>query len=323
MSQRRAAILAAIVLTYLAPLSGQDLALAPAGKARVPTQEGFRPRGYYSGDPLPPRTVYLSFDDGPWDFTSDILDVLAEEGVHATFFLNSYDKDNPAHGDPGANVLLRYADTLRRMVREGHAIGNHTYSHQDLARLDATGIAFQLDTLERDLRQVLGSETPVIHLIRPPFGSPWLGDWNSPEQRRRVGQILARRGLVMMWTIGWDSSDSSDWAPGEWFEKNSAKYKPGGPAYELKVQREAQRILKRADGEASGVILMHDTHPTSRDVLKALIEELKRRGYSFGTLEDYARWRWGKGAFDNPPHPARPLPLPAEPPSLPGAGSEG
>lgn len=43
---------------------------------------------------------------------------------------------------------------------------------------------------------------------------------------------------------------------------------------------------------------MHDTHPTSRGVLKSLIEALKARGYSFATLEDYCLWRWGPGVFD-------------------------
>ena len=102
----------------------------------------------------------------------------------------------------------------------------------------------------------------------------------------------------MLWTIGWDSSDSADWAPGEWFERSSRRYHPGGAKYKTKMQREDDRILRRADGRTSGVILMHDTHPTSRDVLKGLIEELKRRGYGFSTLEDYCRWRWGDHVFD-------------------------
>jgi peptidoglycan/xylan/chitin deacetylase (PgdA/CDA1 family) len=63
------------------------------------------------------------------------------------------------------------------------------------------------------------------------------------------------------------------------------------------MQRKMDRILKRADGIAGGIILMHDTHPTSRDVLKPLIDELKHRGYSFGTLEDYCRWRWEADVF--------------------------
>lgn len=218
------------------PLPGIILARAPAqasrarpGLAGKAATEGYRPRGYYSGDPLPPSTIYLSFDDGPWDFTGNILDVLEAEGVRATFFINSYDKDNPAHGDPSANILVRYAGVLRRMVDGGHAIGNHSYSHQDFASLGRGRIEFQLDTLERDLRAVLGDRTPALRLIRPPFGSPWLGTWNSPQQQEAVGRVLEKRGLVMMWTTGWDSGDSANWAPGEWYERGAPATTPAAP----------------------------------------------------------------------------------------------
>jgi peptidoglycan/xylan/chitin deacetylase (PgdA/CDA1 family) len=272
---------------------------SPSDPAAAPPRDSlYWPQGYYTGDPIPLRTVYLTFDDGPSDFTAQILDILKEEGVRATFFLNSYDKDNPFHADTGQNYMFRYADVLRRMVDEGHAIGNHTYSHQDLARLGPRQTAFQLDTLQRQLHEVLGDKTPRLYLIRPPFGSPWLGNWNSGRQREKVCAELKDRGIVMLWTTGWDSSDSADWVAGEWFEASAKRYHPGSAPYERKMEREATRILRRADGGAGGIVLMHDTHPTSRDVLKSLIEELKRRGYSFGTLEDYCRWRWGDGVFD-------------------------
>jgi peptidoglycan/xylan/chitin deacetylase (PgdA/CDA1 family) len=275
----------------LGPPSPSDPNAAP------PRDSQYWPQGYYTGDPIPPRTVYLTFDDGPGDFTAQILDILKEENVRATFFLNSYDKDNPFHADTGQNFLFRYADVLKRMVDEGHAIGNHTYSHQDLARLSPAQVSFQLDTLQRQLTEVLGDKAPRLYLIRPPFGSPWLGNWNSKKQRKKVCSELKDRGLVMLWTTGWDSSDSADWAAGEWY-KTSARYHPGGVTYERKVEREEKRILRRADGVAGGIILMHDTHPTSRDALKSLIEELKLRGYAFSTLEDYCRWRWGPEVFD-------------------------
>jgi hypothetical protein len=74
-------------------------------------------------------------------------------------------------------------------------------------------------------------------------------------------------------------------------------------------------LLSLAEGGRSGVILMHDVHPTTRDMLGPLIRELKARGYTFATLEDYARWRWGPHVFDrfhtNDPN-ARP-----QPPALP------
>jgi peptidoglycan/xylan/chitin deacetylase (PgdA/CDA1 family) len=271
---------------------------SPSDPADAPPRDSkYWPQGYYAGDPVPLHTIYLTFDDGPSDFTLQILDILKEENVRATFFLNSYDKDNPFHADTGKNYMFRYAEALRRMVDEGHAIGNHTYSHQDLARLSTRQVSFQLDTLQRQLTEVLGDKTPPLYLIRPPFGSPWLGNWNTKEERQKVCSELNDRGIVMLWTTGWDSSDSADWATGEWFEASAKRYHPGSAPYERKMEREANRILKRADGVEGGIVLMHDTHPTSRDILKSLIEELKRRGYSFSTLEDYCRWRWGPEVF--------------------------
>jgi peptidoglycan-N-acetylmuramic acid deacetylase len=184
------------------------------------------------------------------------------------------------------------------MVDEGHAIGNHTYSHPDLAKLDPEHAAFQLDALRRHLAEALGDKAPRIYLIRPPFGSPWLGNWNTKAEREKVCAELRNRGIVTLWTTGWDSSDSKDWASGEWYEASNARYHPGSASYRLKMKREESKILALADGVSGGVVLMHDTHPTSRDILKPLIEELKRRGYEFGTLEDYCRWRWGPGVFD-------------------------
>lgn len=292
------------------PARGKTASLAPASPATPdsapPRDARYWPRGYFPGDPLPPSTIYLSFDDGPTDFTPQLLDILKEEGVHATFFLNSYDKDRPGRANPRVNALLKYRAALLRLVREGQVIGNHSYSHEDFARLSSAGIDFQLSTFQRQLKEVLGPETPAIHLIRPPFGSPWLGNWNSAAQREKVRAALSGRGIVALWTTGWDSSDSADWAKGEWFEVSAKRYHPGSESYREKMQRELGRILKRADGRASGVILMHDTHPTSRDILKPLIEELKRRGYAFATLEDYCRWRWGPEVF-GPPAPLPPV----------------
>ena len=55
-----------------------------------------------------------------------------------------------------------------------------------------------------------------------------------------------------------------------------------GPRTRARWSGKSSRILRSADGRASGIILMHDTHPTLRDILGALIEELKRRGYTLG-----------------------------------------
>lgn len=279
-------------------------------------EESLRPRGYYPGDPLPPHTVYFTFDDGPSDFTGELLDILKAEGVRATFFINAFDRKDPLHADRAKNYLEPYAAVLERMVAEGHCIGNHSYSHEDFARLSPDAIEWQLSTLESKLGEVLGDREPPIVLIRPPFGSPWLGGFNSAAEKRKVGSVLEKRGIVVMWTTGWDSGDSTDWAKGEWFMEKAKRYHPGGPAYEAKMKRELDRILKRADGTASGVILMHDTHPTSRDVLRILIDELKKRGYAFGTMEEYCQWRWGEGVFNAYGPAVTPRPPEAERPEM-------
>jgi peptidoglycan/xylan/chitin deacetylase (PgdA/CDA1 family) len=273
----------------------------PAAAQTPPEQRDprFWAPGYYSGDALPPHTVYLTFDDGPCDFTGQIVDILKQEGVRATFFINGFDKDAPKDRDTdlSTNHLAPWAEVLGRLVANGNVIGNHTLSHRDLTTLSPAEVDFQLSALQQELGGVLGKLTPTIHLVRPPYGSPWLGNWNTKDQRQRVASELRNRAYVMMWTTGWDSGDSLEWVNGEWYKATSARYHPGGQGYQAKIQRGLDRIFRQADGTASGVVLLHDVHPTSRDMLVQLIRGLKQRGYDFATLEDYCVWRWGPAVF--------------------------
>ena len=70
------------------------------------------------------------------------------------------------------------------------------------------------------------------------------------------------------------------------------------PSYLDKENKEIARLLKPADGITGGVVLFHDTHPTTRDVLARVIDAYQALGYHFQTMEDYSRWRWGEGVFD-------------------------
>jgi peptidoglycan/xylan/chitin deacetylase (PgdA/CDA1 family) len=255
------------------------------------------PQGYYDGDPLPANTIYLSFDDGPSEFTGEILDILRDNNVPATFFINSFVRTG-SNGDPYKNALMAYTTTLRRMIMEGHVIGNHTFSHRNLATQRQDVIDRELDLLDQHLKEALGAEAPTLHLIRPPFGSPWIGPKWQDNQRLRATNSVNQRGILMLWGYDWDSTDSAEWVKGEWYTVKSPLYKPSSAPYAKKVQRILDHLLGLADGKHSGIILMHDMHPTSRDVLDPLIKELKRRGYAFQTLEDYCRWRWGVHVFD-------------------------
>ena len=128
-----------------------------------------------------PREVALTFDDGPSvPYTGQVLDILAKNHIHATFFLC------------GANAE-RYPDLVRRIKAEGHEIGNHTYSHPWLYMMDRQKIADEIDHTQIVLQKISGLRP---RLFRPPFGVRWFSLW----------PLLRERGLTMvMWSMrGYD-----------------------------------------------------------------------------------------------------------------------
>ena len=97
----------------------------------------------------------LTFDDGPNpEYTPRILDLLAEHGVKATFFV------------VGARIE-KFPDVLRRVAAEGHAIGSHTQSHRELPALSREELSWELATCRQNIAEVAGVDT---RLVRPPRG---------------------------------------------------------------------------------------------------------------------------------------------------------
>ena len=123
--------------------------------------------------------VALTFDDGPSKhWTEGLLDGLKERNVKATFFLIGANAE--------ANPTL-----VERMVREGHLIGNHTYSHVQLTTISHEAAYREIDEANEVLSAAVGEG---IHYIRPPFGS-WQEGLDS---------------LVDMQVVLWDV-DPQDW----------------------------------------------------------------------------------------------------------------
>lgn len=127
--------------------------------------------------PAESRNFTLTFDDGPAPpFTEQILDILAERKISATFFLC------------GKNVE-RYPEIAQRIVREGHTIGNHTYSHPFLCPHSRKFIAREIDRAQDAIERVTGVRPT---LFRPPYGARWFG----------LTPILKKRGLrLVMWSV--------------------------------------------------------------------------------------------------------------------------
>lgn len=116
------------------------------------------------------HAVYLTFDDGPIpESTPFILDTLKEFGVKATFFM------------VGENVT-RHPELYRRILEEGHQVGNHTYNHMG-------SLKHYILTYYNNVEKA--NEVIHSHLFRPPHGWMWLGAYN----------MLRRKYKIVMWDL--------------------------------------------------------------------------------------------------------------------------
>lgn len=181
------------------------------------------------------RYVALTFDDGPVaSNTSRLLDMLKRRNVKATFYVI------------GERVQGNQALT-RRIVAEGHEIGNHTWTHGKMTTMSDTKVRWELDKTRDAVVAATGIKPRTM---RPPYGAL------NESQRRWIFQEYGYP------TILWDV-DPEDWK------------KPG-----VSVVR--NRILS---GTKNGsIILLHDLHKSSVDAVPSTIDELLRRGYKFVTV---------------------------------------
>ena len=242
-------LLALVLLQGLTVLSNGRSATASAGQAssgsglRLPVLLERSGRLKSSGA-VPPRTVVLTFDDGPDPrFTPQIARVLRRFHVPATFFVI------------GSRVV-RYPEIARRLVRDGFELGNHTFTHVNPAVLPGWESRLEVDLTDTAIAGATGRRA---RLFRPPYSSTPLSV--TPAQRRAY-TALARRGFaVVLSTI-----DTRDWSrPGTGAIVRAAI--PG---------RGRGAIVLMHDGGG-------DRSQTVRAV-ERLVPALRARGYRFATV---------------------------------------
>ncbi len=200
-----------------------------------------------------PKTAYLTFDDGPDDeVTVTVLDILAENNVKATFYVT------------GINAAT-YPDTVRRMVAEGHAVGNHSYDH-DYDRLYMSPDAFLYEMVQTDeiLHDILGFR-PLI--LRAPGGT--FSHFTSEYEA-----CLEENGYV-----------EHDW------NVSIADTAPGNPTAQDFIDNV---IAQTADGKESAIILMHSSsgHQETAKALPEIIRVLRENGYRFGVVTPMTPQPW-------------------------------
>ena len=194
-----------------------------------------------------PREVALTFDDGPDpDWTPPILDVLERMKVPATFFVI------------GENAL-EHPNIMNRITRDGDEIGNHTYTHPNLALDSATGTELELNATQRLLQAYTGRGTKL-------FRAPYFGD-AEPTTADEIDPALVAQNLG--YTVVGLHVDPGDWK------------RPGVNA----IVDQTVRQVESATGERSAnVVLLHDgggDRAQTVAALPAIINELRARGYRF------------------------------------------
>ena len=187
------------------------------------------------------KVLYLTFDAGYENgCTAQILDVLKANDVPAAFFLvGNYIEKNP--------------DLVRRMVLEGHTVGNHTMHHYDMSKLsDKAAFSKELTGLEELYKQTVGAEMPKYY--RPPQGI-------YSEENLKMAQELGYK--TVFWSLAYvDWNNDSQPTPEQAFAK----------------------LLPRTHNGA--VVLLHSTSKTNAQILNELLGKWKAGGYRFGTVEE-------------------------------------
>lgn len=204
-------------------------------------------------DQTPKKMIALTFDDGPdSENTAKILDLLEQYDAQATFFVC------------GSNVTISTRTALRRAISLGCEIGNHTLSHKDMRNLSEQELLKEI--LDTNEKIALHSGTNYqCKLYRPPYGNINLSAMNTLYDND-----------IRMYSIHW-SSDSLDW-------EYQNRYKKGEITREAAIDGAFQTIVNETS--EGTVILMHDIHEITPDILKLVLEKYTAEGYTFVTVSE-------------------------------------
>jgi cellulose synthase/poly-beta-1,6-N-acetylglucosamine synthase-like glycosyltransferase/peptidoglycan/xylan/chitin deacetylase (PgdA/CDA1 family) len=223
--------------------------------SRFPTSYVIRRQGFL------PKAIAITFDDGPaTPWTPRVLDILQAEHVPATFFVI------------GENAE-RHPELIARLWREGHEIGNHTYTHPNLAAVSGAQVRLELNATQRILQADLGRSTL---LFRPPYNAD-----AEPTSAEEVAPMLSAARLGYL-TIG-EYLDPQDWNP--------IRVDSTGVVHERSAPDIAHTILDEVHAGHGNALLLHDgggDRSRTVEALRLVIPQLRAEGYRFVTVSELA-----------------------------------
>jgi peptidoglycan/xylan/chitin deacetylase (PgdA/CDA1 family) len=217
----------------------------------------------------------MTFDDGPSaTLTPKLLDLLAAHHIKATFFVI------------GENVA-EHPEIVARAAREGHEIGNHSWSHPNFGKMSDESVRHQLQQTDDAIKNATGKRPT---LMRPPYGSI------TAREKRWIHDEFGYN--IILWDV-----DPYDW-------------KRPGPA----VVR--ARILKET--RPGSIVLSHDIHPGTIEAMPSTFDELEAKGFKFVTVSELIHMATAQASHPSPQASekvpqsatgASPTPSPASSPS--------
>lgn len=224
-------------------LSFRESGAAPIGNAGVDQLQKYD--AAYLGS-TSEKVLYLTFDAGYENgCTAQILDVLKKHNVPAAFFLVG-------------NYIEKNADLVRRMVEEGHTVGNHTMHHYDMSKIsDPAAFWKELEDLERLYQQTVGQ--PMAKYYRPPQGI------YSEENLRQAKELGYRTVFWSLAYVDWKNDDQPT------------------------AQTAFNKLLPRTHPGA--VVLLHSTSKTNAAILDELLSQWEEQGYRFAPISELFQQR--------------------------------
>jgi peptidoglycan/xylan/chitin deacetylase (PgdA/CDA1 family) len=202
--------------------------------------------------------IAMTFDDGPSQkLTPELLDILAAHHIHATFFVI------------GKNAA-EHPEILRRAVREGNEIGNHSWTHPAFGKMRDEKVREELQKTDDAIKAAIGTRPT---LMRPPYGSI------TARQKQWIRAEFGYR--IILWDV-----DPLDWK------------RPGPSVVRDRIVRETR---------PGSIILSHDIHPGTIKAMPETFDQLEAKGFKFVTVSELIAM--GKPMAPKEPGSEGPTPL--------------
>ncbi|MDB5804229.1 MAG: polysaccharide deacetylase [Betaproteobacteria bacterium] len=242
----------------------EDLPNDTRGASKTPQKEAEARANELSGRNLPPKTLLLTFDDGPHPrYTDQLLAILARYKIKALFF--QIGKNLGTAKDGKVTLIAQNAAVEKRILAAGHAIANHSYSHAFLPKLDDKRLTEEIDSTQQLIAAAVPEGAGRTAMFRAPYGA------RNPLV---LTELADRKLRSVMWNI-----DSLDWED------------PVSDSV-------AKRVIAQVEKEGRGIILFHDIHARSVEALPQVLDNLIAKGYKF------ASWNGTELVVDNAAVPA-------------------